>query len=57
MSSFHNGDLMVNNFWVDNIVTLLMYIGLIITFCIAIQIAGPQDGEKMEEDDELNDNR
>ncbi len=57
MSNFHSGDLMVNNFWIDNIVTLLMYVGLIISLCIAIQIVGPQDGQKTEKGNEPHDNR
>jgi len=57
MNNFHNGDLMVDNFWVDNITTLIMYVGLVVTFIIVMQIFGPQDGEKTEKTNGHNDNR
>ena len=46
MNNFHSGDLMVDNFWVDNIITVIRYVGLVITFLIVMQMFGPQDGEK-----------
>ena len=50
-------DIMVDNFWVENIITLIMYAGLVITFLIVMQIFGPQDGVKTEKTNGRNDNR
>lgn len=46
-------DLIVDNFWVDNIITLIMYVGLVVSFMIVIQIFGPKE----EKTDGPNDNR
>ena len=38
-----------NNYWADNITTLVMYVGLVFLFILCMQILGPQDGENWEE--------